>query len=490
MSVEHNFTFIFKDADGNLEIMYPRTVAQQVLLQSGQSMADHSNDLDLHLLSTEKSMLKNGNQAGGLLQLDTKGWVPLTKIDGSLIAIKTEFRTIEDMLTNGGSVHPGSLVMVFDASSDTRNAEGWAIYRRNVTSTDFTDLKLGWQLVNTQASMDISTVWKDIPGIPKAVGGEIDSMASMAHSHTNAVVLDGVTVTEDGKYICYHGKPIAYDSEVYRFYQGDYLDDGTVPGKSFWLKPSYAQTWWGNASIEDAGTTCYEKYREHDTMVSAPKLRTHNVTTMCRMFYQCYDLTDVPQYETIHVADFTGMFSECSELKTVPIMDTINGVTFDNMFYKCSNLLYSPEMSLASAHSCIGMYSGCANMTRVLPFGSTAKVTSMKQMFNGCTSLKKITTPIDFTSITNEGDVLNMFNECNDLEEVNFVDGTLKVSLSLADTNLSLESLLGIIQGLPEVEGKTLTLTGIPSVGELTADNTQVATDKGWSLVTTSATGA
>ena len=487
MSVEHNFTFIFKDANGDLQIMYPRTVAQQVLLQSGQTMADHVNDNDYHLLSTEESMMKNANRAGGLLQLDTKGWIPLTEIDGSLIAIKTEFRTIQDMLTNGGNVHQASLVMVFDASGDTRNTEGWAIYRRKTSSTDFTDLDLGWQLVNSQASRDISSAWKDSPGIPRATSDEIDSMVSMLHNHTNTVVLDYVTVSDDGKYICYHGKPIAYDSEVYRFYEGDYLDDDAVPGKSFWLKPSYAQTWWGNISIEDAGTSCYEKYRENDTMVTAPKLRTHNVTTMCRMFYQCYDLTEVPQYDTIHVIDFTGMFSECSELKTVPIMGTINGTTFDNMFYKCSNLLYSPEMSLASAQSCIGMYSGCANMTRVLPFGSTAKVTSMKQMFNGCTSLTRISTPIDFTSITTDDAVLNMFNECNDLEEVSFVDGTLKVSLSLADTNLSLESILGIIQGLPRVTGKTLTLTGIPSVGELTADNIQVATDKGWSVVTASA---
>ena len=72
MSVEHNFTFIFKDANGDLQIMYPRTVAQQVLLQSGQTMADHVNDNDYHLLSTEESMMKNANRAGGLLQLDTK----------------------------------------------------------------------------------------------------------------------------------------------------------------------------------------------------------------------------------------------------------------------------------------------------------------------------------------------------------------------------------------------------------------------------------
>ena len=209
MSVEHNFTFIFKDDNGNLQIMYPRTVAQQVLMQSGQTMADHINDNDYHLLSTEESMMKNANQAGGLLQLDTKGWIPLTEIDGSLIAIKTEFKTIQDMLTNGGNVHQGSLVMVFDASGDTRNTEGWAIYRRKTSSTDFTDLDLGWQLVNSQASMDISSAWKDIPGIPKATRDEIDSMVSMAHNHTNTVVLDYVSVSDDGKYICYHGKPIA-----------------------------------------------------------------------------------------------------------------------------------------------------------------------------------------------------------------------------------------------------------------------------------------
>ena len=77
-----------------------------------------------------------------------------------------------------------------------------------------------------------------------------------------------------------------------------------------------------------------------------------------------------------------------------------------------------------------------------------------------------------------------MFNQCLDLEEVEFVENTLKVSLSLENTNLNYESLIGIIRGLPTVTNSpTLTLTGIPNLSTVAESEFQAARVKGWNLV-------
>jgi hypothetical protein len=95
--------------------------------------------------------------------------------------------------------------------------------------------------------------------------------------------------------------------------------------------------------------------------------------------------------------------------------------------------------------------------------------------------LKKIYSPIDFSSATN---VVGMFHDCIDLEEVAFVPGTLKTSLSLENTNLSLECMIDIINGLPSVTNSpTLTLTDIPAVGEIPESVVNTAMLKGWTIV-------
>jgi hypothetical protein len=221
-----------------------------------------------------------------------------------------------------------------------------------------------------------------------------------------------------------------------------------------------------------------------DTMTEAPKLRTSDSTSFCRMFYRDYDLETMQQYDTAKGIDFTQMFYECTSIHTIPMMNTSNGEQFDEMFYKMISLEYSPELDLSKGITARAMFSGCEVLEYVLPFKSTAHVTNMVQMFNGCQSLKKIFDPIDFSSITSPDNVTNMFNQCIDLEEVEFVENTLKVSLSLEGTNLNRESILGILRGLPTVTNSpTLTLTDIPYLTAIAESEFQDARAKGWNLV-------
>jgi hypothetical protein len=74
-----------------------------------------------------------------------------------------------------------------------------------------------------------------------------------------------------------------------------------------------------------------------------------------------------------------------------------------------------------------------------------------------------------------------MFNGCIDLEEIEFKPGTLKVSLSLANTNLTADCIVDILDGLPEVTNSpTLTLLNIPSMEDVPVTSITDAENKGW----------
>lgn len=478
--MERDFSFVYKDYEGNKIELLPKTIGSQVLLGNGYTAKDHVND-DRHLTEAERDGLTNTNLPNGYVILDEKGYIPSEFVDKSFTSIRQEYATITDMLADGNITY-GVLVMVLDASADTKVGSSWAVYRRNKDVDEYWDLAKGWSLVYCKQYIDIDMSWQAVPGRPNSAVADIDDAVSKVHTHNNKSTLDNIAEEED--HATYSGKKLAFDEEVVRFFLSDYVDDDKMRPGDFWLEPSFNQSWWYNDSIEYAGTSLYEKYRENDTMIASPKLRTDDVTTVVRMFYRCYALESVQQYDYRKCEEYTGQFTECTALKTVPCMYTAEGKIFDYQFKKCSLLEYSPRMVLTKATRVVGMYSGCTMMKRVLAFGSTANVTTMKEWFNGCSSLQVITDPIDFTSISDETGVENMFNECVDLEEVKFVPGTLKVSLSLANTNLSIDSIDNILEGLPEVTGKTLNLTNVPNVEYADTALMQEATAKGWTILT------
>ena len=477
---ERDYTLIYKDEEGNYIELLPKTVAKQVLLANGYTLEDHVNS-DYHLLSSERGALTLTNQPNGYVRLNSKGYIPDELVDPQYINVYTEFDDISEML-QASNIDYGILVMVIDATGDPSVEDGWAIYRRKKNVDEYWELT-GWDKVMEGESVEVNLDWDLIPGMPNSTPAAIDQMVEDEHTHANSVEVNALS--EIDEHLAYKNKKIAFDEEVARFYDTDYMDDETMRPRDFWIKPVFNPGWWTDPTIEDAGATCYEKYRENDTMVTAPKLRTDNVTTVCRMFYRCYDLEEVMQYNLRKCEDYTGQFMECTSLQIVPCMYTPAGKYFDNQFKLCSSLKYSPEMILDNAVSVVGQYSGCENLTRILPFGSTANVTSMKEWFNGCGALKTIMSPIDFSRVDSETGVENMFNDCVDLEKVSFVEGSLHVSLSLANTNLTLESILGIIQGLPEVSTpKMLNLNGVANSVNVDPAVIGEAATKGWTVVT------
>ena len=484
-SLEHNISFIYRNAKTGLyEEFLPKTVDSQVICVNNKTAHDHTTS-DKHVNSFDYPVLSNMGKPNGLVILDKDGKIPLSNTDDSLLSIKIEYPNISTMLSQSSKVLPGAMVMVIDASEDSSVKTGWAVYRRRNYGS-YNVLNSGWDKIAENESFDLETKWTSYDNRPVSSVENIDQAVRLKHSHDNKEEALDNFGTDDWGHLMYRDKKVAYISQVTFFHEGEYLLKDQQRLGDIWIKPSVGQTWWNDSNVPYAGTNCAEKYHDYDTMVTSPKLNTVDVLTMRRMFYRCYDLVNVQQYDVRKVTDFSGMFQECSSLETVPFLATYSGDNFDEMFYACVSLHHTPEIDLSNASTAKEFCNGCVNLVRVLPFVSTSNITNMKRMFNGCSALETIDSEIDFSSISLDDNVSDMFTDCQELKDLKVKENSIKVNISFSGTNLSKESITSILNGLGTLDSgttKTLDIRGIDSVKEFEAKDFTSATNKGWSIL-------
>lgn len=102
--------------------------------------------------------------------------------------------------------------------------------------------------------------------------------------------------------------------------------------------------------------------------------------------------------------------------------------------------------------------------------------------FNNCENLTEIKAILNLSEVTS---VNTMFNLCKKLKEVRFNEGSVKISISFASSNLlSAESIQSIIDGLADLTGVTAqTLTFHTDVkNKLTQEQLTTITNKNWTL--------
>lgn len=146
------------------------------------------------------------------------------------------------------------------------------------------------------------------------------------------------------------------------------------------------------------------------------------------------------------------MFQGCTILTDAPTFYNANKVTNATAVYaSCTNLRRVPEMSGASLTSITNMFNGCSNLIEIgsIPC-SAAGLTGTVTTFSNCGSLKRM----GITNINASVDIQNCSLDANALNEIY--------------TNLSATG-----------TGKTITVTnnwGTPN------DNPAIATAKGWGV--------
>ena len=248
-----------------------------------------------------------------------------------------------------------------------------------------------------------------------------------------------------------------------------------------------------------------------------PTLNTENLTTMYQFFNNCQNLTNIPNINTSNVTNMNTMFGSCKKLKTIPTLDTSKVTDMSNMFTGCTSLIEIPELYTNNVTAMIGMFANCdnlktiptmntnkvTNMTNmfyhsgitIIPELNTSKVTSVYNMFYMCSGL--ITIPkLNFESVTNISSFLSGANNVINIggfENLGAAYSTTKsanYSNYLLDlrscTKLTHESLMNVINNLYDIKTKGCKVQslrlGATNLAKLTAEEIQIATDKGFSV--------
>ena len=215
------------NGSGQLEIFYPKTVAQNVYIDSTTKVSDHVVDSNKHITAAERTALTNYNQANGFAKLDANGFVPTANINPSILAITTEFADIAAMLAST-TVEAGQLVWVNDASTDPTVASGWAIYRKKVgVGIDYTTLA-GWTKVSESESLDVVVDWANIQNKPTSTVAEIDQAVADDHTHSNKAQLDLIGFDSTTSRPTYNSNLLAYRADVSKVVVAAEADAATV----------------------------------------------------------------------------------------------------------------------------------------------------------------------------------------------------------------------------------------------------------------------
>jgi surface protein len=272
------------------------------------------------------------------------------------------------------------------------------------------------------------------------------------------------------------------------------------------------------------------------TNLDLSSFNTQNVTTMSYMFHCCGGIKslDLGHFNTEKVTDLSYIFYGMG------ILDNLNltGWTFDNcedmryMFHGCGELK-DIDVSNWNVNKVINMASlfhGCKNV-KVLDVSNwnTHNVTTMANMFNGCAAL----TELDLSSFdtTNVETVASMFNGCycdvtftnkntNKLTSAAFMfnvyygesidlsgfslakstnnnnfitiapslvnfkaPSNITKSINIIAENLSVDSLLSIIDNLSSVAKAQVLYIGQGNIDKLSDEQIAVALNKNWTLM-------
>lgn len=258
-------------------------------------------------------------------------------------------------------------------------------------------------------------------------------------------------------------------------------------------------------------------YCEKITTIDVSHFDTSNVRNMSGMFSVCDMLTalDVSNFNTAKVTDMSNMFANTG-LKALDLttFDTSNVNNMERMFYNSNRLeslnvsnfntakvtdmsgmfhgIKPTELDLSSfdtsqVTNMSGMFGWCSNIVSLnLSSFNTSQVTDMSGMFGWCLNLKSLNiSNWNMSKVTN---VYQMFDATSLIETI-VCDGLQlpDIDLSYISLNscskLTVESLVGLLNALPQSTHNYSFQIGQTNIDKLSEDQKSIATNKGWKLI-------
>lgn len=216
-------------------------------------------------------------------------------------------------------------------------------------------------------------------------------------------------------------------------------------------------------------TSFYNAFAKNKTIenVNVSNWNTLQVTNMRATFYICDKLQSVSceNWRLDNCTNMFAMFDSCLALKN-----------FDPSRWNTSKVTNMEWVFVR-----------CASLTSLdLSNWDTSQVTIMNNFFNSCTSLTSL--DISGWNTSKVHGMRNMLNNCVSLETLK-CDNLILPNIELGNiglvysTKLSVDSIVGLLNALPQSDKGYSFQIGSDNIGKLSDEQKAIATDKGWTLI-------
>lgn len=206
------------------------------------------------------------------------------------------------------------------------------------------------------------------------------------------------------------------------------------------------------------------------------------ITTIADMFNRATSITALTLTGADDVEAMNGVAYECTALESFEMYGACRPTRMDSAFYNNVRLkeVILPDTSKVTKME--NMFYFCNHLTGVTL--NTDSVTDINGAFMWCTSI----TEIHLTSLANiptNHYMGGIFSNCSSLEVFTLTawPDTNLDNISLQDSPLTHDSIVGLLNALPQSTGGYSFQIGQTNIAKLTDDEIAIATDKGWSLV-------
>lgn len=276
----------------------------------------------------------------------------------------------------------------------------------------------------------------------------------------------------------------------------------------------------GLNSSNNCGHSIFNSCYSLERIIGIENFRFQHANSMAAMFQNCYSLRslDLSNWTVTNATNLSNIFSGCFCLKELDLSKwTPNNCTnFAGMFSSCHSLITVGDISnwnTSNVTSMGSMFRYCYSL-REMPNISNwdfSKVTTIEYIFSECLSLKTVTwrnisLPVctsiislfrydynleyadlsgwSIPSVTNNTSYYQTLGDCWCLRTVvGFPIPSTYTNIGFQNCeNLSYESLLAILNALPQTtSGHTVRIPAM-SVNSLTAAEKAIATNKNWTI--------
>lgn len=263
-----------------------------------------------------------------------------------------------------------------------------------------------------------------------------------------------------------------------------------------------------------SGTTVLYKAFQFCVQLQSVKFSALNVCNNMALGFQfCVSLVDIKLPALPACTTVQGIFSYCSKLGAILIPDLPLCTTIALMFQLCGTLRIVSFSYLPVCSNFSSAFQYCGNLESVI-FPSLPECTTMAYIFYYCSKLSSITIPpqlgisssaidMQYFIFNSPSTILANFPSAKlvklsatsdnpglrvDINSLSFspqstFSGTAP-QIDISRCNMTRAALIDVFNQLPTLSGKQIKITGCTGVADLTAADLQIATSKGWTVIT------